>query len=112
MSLLLNNGSNNVKEGKRGYKRRFYVIEKIIIADVLAIFWRYFWIWINNFFWINFYQYRSVNGLKPRIYYYQECFPIGEDVGKIDIAFTTQLAITCSKLTIGILEQGVKYVQS
>ena len=25
---------------------------------------------------------------------------------------TTQSAITCSKLTIGTLEQGVKYVQS
>ena len=35
-----------------------------------------------------------------------------EILGHLDVATWTQPAITCSKLTIETLEQGVKYVQS
>ena len=37
---------------------------------------------------------------------------LSKGMSNIDLKVTTQLAFTCSKLSIETLEQGVKYVQS
>ena len=52
--------------------------------------------------------------VQQQIYLHQQnsCMPSGIKFVTIPYCIITQPAITCSKLTIETLEQGVKYVQS